>query len=190
MDNYDHDIDILKRCLNFFLMLVSIGKAAQVLGVCIKTLRRWEAKNIIIPYRTSRNHRRYDLDALFSFLETLEYHPKPIHSTNTAAIYARVSSAKQKNDLATQAQYLMTYAKQFHQSVIPYIDIGSGLNDKRLNLLRLIKDALHRKFDSLYITYLDRLARFGTAPLLELFEHCPSRSTYFILPKFWIPNNY
>ena len=43
-----------------------------------------------------------------------------------------------------------------------YQDIGSGLNDHRQGLERLIKDALAHKFDSVYVTYLERFSRFGS----------------------------
>jgi excisionase family DNA binding protein len=46
------------------LNLVSIGKAAAILGVCIQTLRDWEKAGRIHCHRTIGNHRRYDIDEL------------------------------------------------------------------------------------------------------------------------------
>ncbi len=37
-------------------MLVPISKACDVLGVCSKTLYRWERRGYIAPYRTPGNH--------------------------------------------------------------------------------------------------------------------------------------
>jgi putative resolvase len=56
-----------------------------------------------------------------------------------------------------------------------YTDIGSGLNDKRPRFLRLLSDAVDRRLDRLYITYRDRLARFGTHSYDEIFRtlHIP-----------------
>jgi len=48
-------------------MLVSISVAAACLGVCTKTLRRWEQKGWIYPHRTCGNHRRFEFDALTQF---------------------------------------------------------------------------------------------------------------------------
>ncbi len=41
--------------------LVGIGEAAQVLGVSITTLRRWEAAGRLSAEHTAGGHRRYDL---------------------------------------------------------------------------------------------------------------------------------
>ncbi|WP_375611770.1 MULTISPECIES: MerR family DNA-binding transcriptional regulator [unclassified Bartonella] len=43
---------------------IGIGKAAQVLGVSISTLRRWECEDKIISEHTAGGHRRYDLSRL------------------------------------------------------------------------------------------------------------------------------
>ena len=44
--------------------LLSIGKAAKILGVCNPTLRRWEASGKLVPIRTPTNQRRYKLSDL------------------------------------------------------------------------------------------------------------------------------
>jgi len=36
-------------------MLFPISKACDVLGVCARTLRRWEHRGILTPYRTPGN---------------------------------------------------------------------------------------------------------------------------------------
>jgi len=75
-------------------MLVTIAKAGEVLGVCTKTLRRWEKKGLINPIRTLGNHRRYDSDALLRFQQTKIYDPTPFQKTGKAAIYARVTKRR------------------------------------------------------------------------------------------------
>jgi len=44
--------------------LLSIGAAADALGVSTGTLRRWEASGRLVPTRTEGGQRRYDLAAL------------------------------------------------------------------------------------------------------------------------------
>ncbi|MBY9005303.1 MAG: MerR family DNA-binding transcriptional regulator [Candidatus Lokiarchaeota archaeon] len=39
--------------------MYSIGITTTLLGVCIKTLRRWDKKNLITYFRTLGGHRRY-----------------------------------------------------------------------------------------------------------------------------------
>ena len=41
--------------------LLTIQQAAKLLNVSTKTLRRWEARGILIPERTPGNQRRYTL---------------------------------------------------------------------------------------------------------------------------------
>ncbi|MHA1313552.1 MAG: MerR family DNA-binding transcriptional regulator, partial [Candidatus Helarchaeota archaeon] len=44
-----------------------IGEAASFLGVCTKTLRRWESSGRFLPtFRTAGGHRRYSRDALLA----------------------------------------------------------------------------------------------------------------------------
>ena len=59
----------LKRCLNrisgVIKMYLSIGQAAEVIGVSISTLRRWEQEGSFMPcYRTKGNHRRYSFERI------------------------------------------------------------------------------------------------------------------------------
>lgn len=88
-------------------MLVSISIAAQICGVCPKTLRRWEAAAKLTPKRTLGNHRRYCKSALLEFLNTGKYIPQNQTTTGNAAIYSRVSAAKQKADLNRQTGVLV-----------------------------------------------------------------------------------
>ncbi|MBC7530542.1 MAG: MerR family DNA-binding transcriptional regulator, partial [Oligoflexus sp.] len=40
-------------------MYISVGAAAEILGVSISTLRRWEKEKVLLPsYRTIGGHRR------------------------------------------------------------------------------------------------------------------------------------
>lgn len=43
---------------------VDSNQAAAALGVCTKTLKRWELRGIITVYRTPGGHRRFDLAQL------------------------------------------------------------------------------------------------------------------------------
>jgi excisionase family DNA binding protein len=74
-------------------MKISIGKAAEELGVSRETLRRWEESGKITPERTQKGHRRYDL-ACFQGLTPR----KKLEEKRTIA-YARVPSQDQKEDL-------------------------------------------------------------------------------------------
>ena len=65
---------------------VSIGKAANMIGMSIGGLRYWEATGVLVPMRTLTNQRRYrvaDLRALVS--ETPEG-----HQASRCILYPRV----------------------------------------------------------------------------------------------------
>ncbi|MCL2125714.1 MAG: helix-turn-helix domain-containing protein, partial [Oscillospiraceae bacterium] len=44
--------------------LVSIGKAAKILGVSEVTLRRWDEDGKLVSMKTEGGHRRYDMSKI------------------------------------------------------------------------------------------------------------------------------
>jgi predicted site-specific integrase-resolvase len=77
-------------------MKVSIGQAAEELGVAKETLRRWEKSGKITVERTQKGHRRYDLSSLRGVM------PRKNFDEKYTVAYARVSSHDQKEDLKRQ----------------------------------------------------------------------------------------
>jgi predicted site-specific integrase-resolvase len=76
-----------------------------------------------------------------------------------AALYARVSSADQKNDLDRQVARLVLYASEKRIPVnLTVTEIGSGLNGRRPKLLRLLREA---EVNVILVEHRDRLMRFG-----------------------------
>ncbi len=47
--------------------LLTIQEAAKLLGVSPTTLRRWEERKVLLPYRTAGNQRRYSREQLLAF---------------------------------------------------------------------------------------------------------------------------
>ena len=75
---------------------VSIGKIAEVLGVCVMTIRRWHADVSLLPdFITKGGHRRYDTNRVKTIFE-------PIKDERMTIGYCRVSSSDQISDLETQ----------------------------------------------------------------------------------------
>ena len=148
--------------------MYSIGIAASILGVCMKTLRRWPQANKIYCVRTLGGHRRFSHMELQRVLEGRRNKGSNCENngnmSHKCAIYGRVSSHKQykRGDLERQVQYLKDYAYCNHLEVYKvYKDIASGLNTKRKGLLRLLRDAKKERFSLIIVTYKDRLTRFG-----------------------------
>lgn len=150
---------------------VSISKASEILGVSKSTLRRWDEEGRLKPIRKEKGgHRRYDTDVLDAYQGIVKK-----ESTNDlgVAVYCRVSSADQKShgDLERQKLRLLEYCATQHYRVDYIMDeVGSGMNDKRKKLRKLMKLAREHKFSKLVIERCDRLTRFNYEFLVEYFE--------------------
>lgn len=121
-------------------------KACEYLNVSEKTLRNWDRDGLIITIRTPKNQRRYDIDSVLGS-----------QTTRVTALYARVSSAKQKEDLQRQIDFLQ---ERYPKGKL-YKDIGGGLNFKRKGLLSLLEQVMSGNIESIVVGHQDRLARFG-----------------------------
>lgn len=88
------------------------------------------------------------------------------------ALYARVSSNTQKDDLERQLVALREWVRKTlgGVSIIEVKDIGSGLKEDRRGLKKLIELAKKRQIDAVVVAYKDRLTRFGFEYLVELFK--------------------
>lgn len=148
-------------------MHVSIGQAAQIIGVSISTLRRWEKEQRFSPcFKAPGGHRRYSLKRIDNDILDL---PNNSCSDNRITIaYARVSSHDQKMDLLRQEKRLSKYCddKSWKYEVIS--DLGSGLNYKKRGLVKLISLICNRQVSRLVLTHKDRLLRFGSPLLFKL----------------------
>ena len=145
-------------------MKISIGKAADELGVTRETLRRWEASGKIIVERTPKGHRRYDLFKL------RQAEPRKSFDEKRTLAYARVSSHDQKEDLVRQVAVLESYCASHGWKFEVLQDLGSGLNYGKKGLKKLIQEICMRKVDRLVITHKDRLLRFGAELIFSLCE--------------------
>ncbi len=152
--------------------LVSIGKAADLLGLHVDTLREWDKEGKLTPVKTFGNHRRYRLEEIESL--TTNYKPKkPENSLIRVATYARVSSHEQKvkGDLERQAGRILTYCSEKGYFVVKsYEEVGSGMSDTRAKLKQLFKLVSERKLDKVIVEYKDRLTRFNFNFLVEFFD--------------------
>ena len=121
-------------------------KAAERLGLHPQTLRRYAAEGKIPYYRNAGGQRLYDVDAYLRG-----------RAAPAVICYCRVSSAKQRGDLARQVEQM----RELYPDAEIVTDIAGGLNRRRKGL-RAILERLHRG-DKLevVVAHRDRLARFG-----------------------------
>lgn len=146
--------------------LLSIKQAAQVLGVSITTLRRWEKEGTLSPdEKTNGGQRRYRLSSLDSRLKN----KPPVESLKTIA-YARVSSHDQKEDLVRQRQLLELHCASHGWKCEVLEDLGSGLNYQKRGLKKLLSEILSDNVSRLVITHKDRLLRFGSELVFSVCE--------------------
>jgi len=84
------------------------------------------------------------------------------------AVYARVSSSENKNNLVAQSKRVQDFcsAKGWVVNKIEE-ECASGLNDKRPKLLKLLKDD---KVTRIVVEHKDRLTRFGFNYITELWD--------------------
>lgn len=148
--------------------LVSIGKASELLGVHIDTLRRWETLGKIIPIYTPGGHRRYKLS------EIEEANGTNLDNTEVrVAVYCRTSSheQKQKGDMERQVGRVLQYCVEKQYKVVEtFQEVGSGMSDTRPKLKRLFKLIEEKKIDKVIVEHKDRLCRFMYEFLVDYFK--------------------
>lgn len=90
------------------------------------------------------------------------------HLAQKVAVYTRVSSAENRANLNTQAERLVAYCAakgwQVHQVVK---EVGSGVNDNRQKLLKLLSDPT---ITIIVVEHKDRATRFGFRYIETLLE--------------------
>lgn len=125
---------------------------ANELGISYKTAWRWwKAGKLPHPARQTETG-----------MVIVDYRKdKPICASNItrAAIYGRVSSSENKDNLERQVERLVQYSIAKGYQVVKVVkEVGSGLNDNRKKLEQLLVDG---GYDILVVEHKDRLARFG-----------------------------
>jgi len=130
---------------------------AELLGVSVKTLQRWDRDGILKANRTPTNRRYYTYDQYLQF--------KGIQTENDirdTVIYARVSTRNQKEDLQNQVEFLKQFCNAKGMIVNQCMeDFGSGLNYNRKKWNQLLDEVMENKIKTIVISNKDRLVRFG-----------------------------
>ena len=157
------------------MSIYKVGEFSEKVGVSISTLQRWDRTNVLKSRRTPTNQRYYTDEDLNKVLN-LEAETK---SKRKNVGYCRVSTQGQKQNLENQKELVSVYSLS-HGVILDeiYTDTGSGLNYQRKNWSILLKQVEANEIDKIYITYKDRLVRFG----YEWFEEfCASHGTEIIV---------
>ncbi|MFH7024478.1 MAG: IS607 family transposase [Heteroscytonema crispum UTEX LB 1556] len=129
---------------------VKPNEAASTLGVCLRTLRRWEEEGKIKAVKTPSGQRRYDIQSF------IKKESEPVGGRATV-IYARVSTRPQKTDLDRQVERLSA----LYPGAEVVKEVGGGLNLRRKGLVTLLGRVLRGDISVIVVAHKDRLARFG-----------------------------
>jgi len=146
--------------------LVTIGKAAKILGVSVMTLRRWDEAGRLVSIRTEGGHRRYDI----SKIKPETVHKFEYSDARRTIAYARVSSHDQKDELERQKQVLELFCSKNGWQFEIITDFGSGMNYYKKGLTKLLDAILDDSAGRLVLTHKDRLLRFGAELVFSICE--------------------
>ena len=121
------------------------------------------AKQIGVCYRTAWNYYKANqIPGAYELPSGTIIVPDEINQQNQkygVILYARTSSSENKHLLDTQIQRLEEYAISKGYKIKESIkEIGSGLNDERKKLSKVLKE---NKYDKIIVENKDRLTRFG-----------------------------
>jgi predicted site-specific integrase-resolvase len=129
---------------------------AEMLGVSVKTLQRWDNEGKLKAYRSPSDRRYYTHKQYVDYMgEGNTKHGKTI-------IYTRVSTSKQKDILNDQVEFLKQFANA--RGIIVdeiFEDIDSGLDYNRKKWNKLLEDCMLGTVKTIIVSHKDRFIRFG-----------------------------
>ena len=128
-----------------------------------QTLYNWRINNQIQYKKINSRHFVYDLDSVLNEIET---------ENRINVIYARVSNSKQKDDLKRQSELIKEFVIKngyICHSVVE--DIASGMNENRSGFTNLMYLVFSNRVSKIFISYKDRLTRFGFSYFEKIFKH-------------------
>jgi predicted site-specific integrase-resolvase len=129
---------------------MKLSAYARSLGVSYRTAWRWFKAGKIAGFQA-------DSGTIIVTEPRVEAIPTPSHPKT--AIYTRVSSAENKDNLEGQVKRLLDYcAAKGYRIAVVVKEIGSGVNDTRPKLMKLLTDPT---IGLIVVEHKDRLTCFG-----------------------------
>lgn len=143
----------------------------KMLGVATKTVYKWGTDGRLAFIMTETGRRMYQRESLIKQLERMGLLFDDTGESRRDVVYCRVSSneQKQKGDLDRQALKIIDSVSDLRNPLI-LKEVGSGLNDKRPKLKKLIEMIESNQVRNVYVSYKDRLTRFGFEYLKTMAE--------------------
>ncbi|MDA8383555.1 MAG: IS607 family transposase [Betaproteobacteria bacterium] len=138
-----------------------INEFARRIGRSTSTVRRWEREGKIVAKRLPSGHRYFDESDVRTVMGAAP-------EKRDTVVYCRVSSAGQKDDLASQVSAMEMYCRSAAIPVDQWVqEVGGGMNFKRKRFLEIVDRIQRGEIAKLLVAHTDRLMRFG----FDLFHH-------------------
>ena len=135
----------------------------KLLQVTRPTLTSYIKNGKVLVRKLPNGYYDYDEDSVYKAAGIIE--------ERSSAIYARVSTEKQKNDLQDQIDTVMKYANNNGYRVTKvYSDIASGLAYDRGQFFEMLNDVIKHKLKIVIVENKDRLTRVSFDMWKQLFE--------------------
>lgn len=136
-------------------MKYKISQYAKIHNVTNRTVWNWIYDGKLTTERTKTNR-------------VLIVEEDDVRLNDAVAIYARVSSSENKDNLTRQRERLENYCAAKGYKVIKVVEeVGSGLNDSRKKLESLLMDASVKK---IVVEHPDRFSLFGMNYIVKLLK--------------------
>lgn len=149
------------------------SEVSNLLNISTRTLINYGNSGKIDFETSSSNFRLYSKQNIIDFAIANNIFIDDSFNDKLDIIYARVSTNKQKKsgDLDRQISSIkenIVFLNPKNLTVIS--DVDSGLNDNRKGLNQLLDLVFSNKVDRVFVSYKDRLTRFGLNYLLKIFK--------------------
>ena len=138
------------------------GELAEMTGRSVRTIQNYCIDGRIKCKITEKGRRMIARDEMIRHLRKCKMISMEEERMDIA--YARVSTSVQKKrgDLDRQAEYIIKeIVTKNPKNLKIFKEVGSGMNDERRELSKVLNLVMEKKVDRIFILYKDRLTRFA-----------------------------
>ena len=144
--------------------LITAKQFREKLHITNQTLYNWRNNDLVKFQKFNSKYFLYDIDSVIS--------PDKETENRINVVYSRVSNTKQKEDLKRQSDLIREFVvKNGFICDLIIEDIASGMNEERNGFSKLQELIFQNKVSKVFISYKDRLVRFGFKYFEKIFKH-------------------
>ena len=132
------------------MKIYKITEASKYLGISINSLKTLANNGKLNSFKTSGEHRRFREDDLDAYMGV-----KKEKQERLTVIYARCSTAKQKENLERQKDRLRKHAEEKGYKYLMIDEIASGINEKRNGIHK--KASLRNEWNLALLRYAEKV---------------------------------